>query len=398
MKLYGRVSYQVVGEEEVDKSKSSLDVFIDDKKEEKDDKKEEKTEEKVEEKEEEKEEEGKEKKEEKEKEKEEEIIFARVDYEDIKKEFPEFFKKFPSLKHAFFREQQFTEIYPSVEDAKAAQEAQNQLEDITEVVINGNAEQFLTDLKDENVEGYKRFSSNVLPALAKTDRDLYLDILSPELSRFIKNVYEHGKKENDANIQNAAKIVRKIIFGGAYEDIEKEVQDPLISTRKTPNEEKLEKELAAENQRKYDTLHATVTTTCYNELDKEIERGLADLKGEKEGIKKLIAKDIRAQILDAMNKDGGYMNRMNAIWKKESRNNFSGTSLETFKATFLAKAKAILPGIRAKVRKETLGTEKPVEKEEEINRPDAGRHSSGKADSSKIKAAAKTSTRAIFDA
>lgn len=388
IKLIGRVLYQEV---ERDESKSSLDVFLDDDKGKKEEKKEEIVkEEKVE---------GKEEEVKEEKEiKEDEVVddLARVEFAEITKEFPEFFKKFPTLKHAFFREQQFTEIYPTVEDAKAAAESQTQLEEITEVVVSGDVGQFLTDLKDENEEGYKKFTANFIPTLFKADRDLYLEIISPEVSRFLKNVFEFGKKNNSENIQNAAKIVRKELFGGAYEDIDKEITEPLAAPKKSANEEKLEKELAANEQKKYNDLHQTVTNECYSALETEINKGLADLKG-KEGISRLIAKDIKQQILDEMGKDGGYMNRMNAIWKKEARNGFSGTNKETFKATFLAKAKAMLPKIRAKVRKDTLGAEDVVK--EEVKRPEPGRHTAGGGSSSaKIKEAAKTSTKAIFDA
>lgn len=390
----GRVLYQEV---EKDETKSSLDVFLDDDKKDKSEgeKKVEKEQEEIIE-----EVADKDKKEEKE-EKEEEVIddLARVEFAEITKEFPEFFKKFPTLKHAFFREQQFTEIYPTVEDAKAAAESQTQLEEITEVVVSGDVGQFLTDLKDENEEGYKKFTANFIPTLFKADRDLYLEIISPEVSRFIKNVFEFGKKNNNENIQNAAKIVRKELFGGAYEDIDKEITEPLAAPKKTANEEKLEKQIAADEQKKYNDLHTTITNECYSALEAEINKGLVDLKG-KEGISKLIAKDIKQQIIDEMQKDGGYINRMNAIWKKEGRNGFSGTNKDTFKATFLAKAKALLPKIRAKVRKETLGAEEPVkEKKDEINRPEAGKHSAGGGTTSqKIKEAAKSSTKAIFDA
>ena len=181
-----RISYQEVEE---DKGKSSLDVFLDDK-EGKDDKgKEEKNEEKEEL--EEKPEEKEEKEEKKEGEEEEENIeLARVDYEELKKEFPELFKKFPSLKHAFFREQQFTELFPTVEDAKAASEAQAQLEEISETVVSGDVGAFFTSLKNESEDGYKKFTGNFLPTLAKADKDLYLDVISPEVSLSLIHISE----------------------------------------------------------------------------------------------------------------------------------------------------------------------------------------------------------------
>src|SRR5216684_3091765 len=38
----------------------------------------------------------------------------------ILKEFPELFKKFPAIEHAIYREQQYAEIFPTLDDAKEA--------------------------------------------------------------------------------------------------------------------------------------------------------------------------------------------------------------------------------------------------------------------------------------
>src|SRR6186713_214399 len=52
-----------------------------------------------------------------------EDTLIRVSYSDVKKEFPEFFKRFPQLKTAFFREQEFTKRFANLEDADEAIEA-----------------------------------------------------------------------------------------------------------------------------------------------------------------------------------------------------------------------------------------------------------------------------------
>src|SRR3990172_8704927 len=60
-------------------------------------------------------------KEEEEDEKEEEI--DETTYQQIKKVDKDIFKKVPELRSVIFREQEYTKVFPSVEDAKQAQEA-----------------------------------------------------------------------------------------------------------------------------------------------------------------------------------------------------------------------------------------------------------------------------------
>jgi len=290
--------------------------------------------------------------EEKDKKEEEDPVLTRVEFKDIKGKYPQFFKDFPDLKHAFFREQQFSEIFPTVEDARKAAEIENAYNDITAAIVAGDAGRFLTELKGEGDESLKTFSGNFIPAVKELDKGLYFDIVAPEVQQFIKNVYNHGDKGKDENIKNAAKIVHKILFGGAYEDIEGEVS--LVNGSRTPKDETVERDKANYFAGKYKALAGEVTKTCYDALDTEISKGLEDL-AKQPGLRKIISKEVRGKILEQMDQDSLYLGRMNANWKKEQRNGFSGAHKSAFLALFLAKAKTLIPKVRAEVRKETLG-------------------------------------------
>src|SRR5215471_9558495 len=72
------------------------------------------------------EEEPKEGEEEKDEEEEEEKKLAakppydRPTMQELREAFPDLFKKFPSMRDVFYREQEFTQIFPTIEDAKEA--------------------------------------------------------------------------------------------------------------------------------------------------------------------------------------------------------------------------------------------------------------------------------------
>lgn len=347
------------------------------------------------------EEEEKEDKEEEDKEEEEDLI-TRVEYKEVTKEFPEFFKKFPTLKHAFFREQQFTERFPTVEEADKAIAAQSAYEEITNSVVEGNTDKFIKELSAESSDGLEKFAKNFIPSIREINKDLYFDIISPEVEQFIKNVYNHGKTldkdEDRKQVQNAAKIVRKILFGGNYEDIEKDVS--LISKSKSKDEEKLEKEKQEHLKGKYSAVYNDVTNTCYSKLDEEINKGLDDLTKTKPGLKKLIAKDIKERALKEMESDKNYMTRMEQLWKREQRNGFNGSLKNSFITTFLGKAKTLIPKLRVEARKEALGKE-DVKEEKERTRLSGGKEvrgdGKGKMNPERVKREGLT-TRGILDA
>jgi hypothetical protein len=304
------------------------------------------------------EEEDKEEKDSKESKAEDENIGVRVNYREIKEKYPSFFKDFPDLKHAFFRESQFTEIFPTVEDAKRAAESELAYEELRTAVIDGDAEKFISELSSEGKEGLEAFAKNFFPSLQKENKDLYFETVGPVVQGFVKRVYGHGAREKDANIQNAAKIVHKLLFGGDYSDIEKDVPEVLSKgSREDREPSKVDKDKEQYFAKKYQDLYQEVTTQCYTVLDQEISKGLEDLKKTKPGLHKIIAKDIRERVLSEMEKDKTYMGRMQGLWQREKRTGFNGQLKSSFNTTFLAKAKALVPKYRSEVRREVLGKE-----------------------------------------
>jgi len=76
------------------------------------------------------EEKPKEKEEEEEKPLEDDDEIESPTYKEVHTKFPTLFKEFPNLRHTIFREQEYTKLYPTVEDAKDAKDKGIDQEDI----------------------------------------------------------------------------------------------------------------------------------------------------------------------------------------------------------------------------------------------------------------------------
>jgi hypothetical protein len=303
---------------------------------------------------------------------------ARVEFSAIKEKYPNFFKDFPDLRHAFFREQQFTEIFPTVEEAQKAAQDQVQYEEITSAVISGDAEKFLEELGGESKDGLAKFVENFIPALRNADKDLYFDVATPIVRNHVREVFAAGIRNKDANVVNAAKIVHKLLFGGNYDDIENDTPLPDRRTTrrdKDKDDDEDKKELSQRQNQKYHTLYQDVTNLVYSTLEKELEKGLEDLK-DRPGLKKAVIKEAKERILAEMEKDQNYLTRINSLWQREQRNGFNGSLKPSFQTTFMGKARTILTKMRIEARKEILGKEDKGSKQREPNRPGSGREAS----------------------
>lgn len=305
----------------------------------------------------------KKKEDEEEEEEEEEQDLVRHSYASIKKVYPELFKKFPGLKQAFFREQEFTKLFPNVDDAQSALEAQENYTAIRESVINGDAETFLTNLKSASPESVASFASNFLGDLHKVDKEIYIEVTTPVIKNVLRQVLASAMEDKDENLAAAAKVTHKAIFGGGYDDINKEVRGARSTKEEdTPERNKFNKERNDFYQTKFNTLRQGVWTEVETSLTREIEKGLDPNNSIKPGLKKMLVEKIFDEVTKKVSADTAHIGRMNQLWDREKRAGYSGQLKDSLKTTYLSRAKALMPAIRAKIRAEAVGQQKSDDK------------------------------------
>jgi hypothetical protein len=298
---------------------------------------------------------------------------VRHSYSAIKKEYPELFKKFPGLKQAFFREQEFTKLFPTIEDAKAAVGASEVYQEMRMAVITGNAEEFLGQLKTSNAEALENFAGNFLPDLRKVDKQLFIDVTSPIIKNLLRSVLVDGADAKDENIVAAAKVVHHAIFGGKYDDIGDEVKP--MGRQRAPADDPDRMQLSKEKQEFYQTKFNTLRTEIWNDIEasinKDIEKGLDPTNSIRPGLRKLITEKIFSEVTKKIAGDEQHMQRMNELWRREAANGYSGKLKESIRTTYLSRAKAIIPPIRQKVRADITAQQK---KEDTTKRDKLGKN------------------------
>jgi hypothetical protein len=307
---------------------------------------------------EEKDEEGKEKEDEV---NEDEIV--RLNWPKLKEKYPELAKdpEFKQLKNTVYREQEFTKLFPNPKDAEEALTAQGNYEDLRSLVLSGNTEELIKSIGDVSEKSLDSFASSFLPSLRKTNSKLYAKVTTPLLRRVLSEVARHGKQHDDTktgtNIQNAARVVNKIIFD---DDELGKVEDDAV--KDTGDKELDEDRKKYFGQKQQDLLDDLVEST-----DKEMDDLIGELDPGKvlEKRPKLKAKmlaEIKDEIRKTLANDRAHNTRLNTLWQREQRNGFSGALKDSIKTTFMSRAKVLIPEIRKRVRADYLGATKDSDK------------------------------------
>ena len=298
------------------------------------------------------------------KESEEEPELVRHSYGDIKAKYPSFFKDFPGLKTAFFREQEFSKIFPSLEEAKDALEVKDRFDNIKDIVFSGDVANFLKQVPESS---RAIFAENFLPDLFTVDKESYYAITTPVIQNIFSNVFKAAAQKRDNNLGNAAILAYQEIFGGELEDIpnllSKGIQaQPRQAREEDPERIAIRQERESLNLEKRITLQTAAWSEVQRDLTREIEKGLDPNNAIRPGLKKIIVDKIFNEVVAEVAADAAHVKRMDDLWERERKAGYRGAFKGSLKNTYLSRAKAIIPRVRQKIRSEIAGSQKSNDK------------------------------------
>ena len=271
----------------------------------------------------------------------------------ISQEYPEFFKKFPEIRDLIGREKAYTELFPSVDDAKEIAEKAGDFDILVEKIGEGDLSPVLSSLEDDSLA---KLAENFLPSLAKQNEDLYYRVTSPVVDQLLKAAFREGKLKDDENLANAAYWLSKWALGdGKFATGDVTFQPPKTEAKK---DTKLEEEKKQFYDEKYNSFKESVLDSCNTQIDTFITKDLADLAPR---IQKLVLREVREELASQLQADSSHMSRLRSLWKKAGQVGYVGDSKSRIINTYLERARSLAPSITEKVRSEIAGTKEKSE-------------------------------------
>jgi len=275
---------------------------------------------------------------------------------EILAKYPSLFKDFPYLEKAYYREQQFTEVFPTIQDAKTAGEKAQVLDAFeTQVVGQGDIGIVLQAAKDEGQEIINRIADNYLGALRKVDQQAYYHVLGNVIKDTIITMVREARNmgETGQPIQAAANILNQFVFGSNT------FQPPTtLSRQPRPEDVGREQEFRYREQalvgQQLEATRSDLQTKADNVLKATID-GHIDPKGTMTDYVKQHASDEAFGALnELMDKDGRFHGLLDKLWEKAFERGFDRESTDRIKAAYLSKAKTLLPSVIKKARNDAL--------------------------------------------
>lgn len=282
-------------------------------------------------------------------------LVTPVRRKEILAKYPKLFKDFPYLEKAYYREQQFTEVFPTIQDARISAEKANILDRTEQQVMNGDISSVIIAAKEEDPESFNKIVDNYLPTLRRVDQQAYYHVLSGVIKDTIITMVREGRAlgEQGAPLQAAANVLNQFVFGSQTFH----PHQPLAQ-RPNPGEQAREQNIRQQQQQivytKFNGVREELQTKADNVLKSTID-GHIDPRGTmSDYVKQHATKEAFNNLEALIDKDMRFRSLIDKLWEKAFQTDFDKESTDRIKAAYLSKAKTLLPSVIKRARSEAM--------------------------------------------
>lgn len=286
-------------------------------------------------------------------------LVSPVRRQEILKKYPNFFKDFPYMEVAWYRDRQFTEVFPTPKDAKVAAEAQEILQRFETDVMKGNTETILKAVKEESPQTFNRVVDNYLTTLANVDQNAYYHVLGNIGRHTIIGMVQEARRlgiNNDPQnpgagnvLQQAAQILNQFLFGSS------EFTPPRnLSTESKPEDRQKENEFNEQRQRfitqQFEYSRNDLNTRINTGIQNTISQNIDPNKAMSDYVRNSAEREAMETLEMLFSKDVAFNKLKDKLWERAFQDGFSQESLAKIRTAYNAKARSLLPAVLKKAR------------------------------------------------
>ena len=272
---------------------------------------------------------------------------------DILKDFPGLFKKHPYLEKAYYRDQKYTELFATIDDAKEILDKAETLDGVNAQFASGDIESVLNRIKTNNPEVFNTVVDNYLTALEKVDSAAHWHILGNTVKRIAISMSQESKKTDNKQLMAAAQVMNQFVFGTS------EFTGPTnLAEASNEGDTKERDKLNADKEQFAKEQFEHARNGLVVKVNNQLKSTVHDLIDPKDTMPAFVKRHAIADALEGLesliSQDNGFMRVMNNAWKKAADTNFSDTSIKRIRSIYLSKAKTLIPTVVKKSRREAL--------------------------------------------
>lgn len=287
----------------------------------------------------------------------------------ILKEFPELFKKFPGIERAIFREDKYTQIFPSIKDAEDARAQLEGFATVQKDLLSGNIENLLKEVKTTDSKAFDKITARFLDTINAVDPQASLKIVNRITKSVLANVAAAGKKMEDKGNERGEqyRLAAHYLHEALYGDMDiKPPENEVIEDKPDPKQEELTRQQIEFNRQQLETAVDDVTTKVNRTLESAIKKYI-DPKGlMSEYVREKAVGDVMKSFERDYQNDTRFRQHVDKLWVAARNSRFNEESKSKIRQAIIKRAQSSLKDHIKHVRSQALrsSTNKTVARRE----------------------------------
>jgi hypothetical protein len=277
--------------------------------------------------------------------------------QELLKAYPDIFKKFPYLETAYYRDQKFTELLGTPEEAREIVEKAEALDQLQGTIVKGDMETVLKTVKENNPNGFGQVVDGYLSTLNKVDPHAFQAVIGNLIKDTIVAMNEEGGRIENDDLKNAALILNQFVFGTSKFTPQVRYAKP-EDNKTSEAEERIKQRERQFVEKTFRQVNEDLNSRVSNILKSTIDRHIDPKSSLSDYEKKNAIRDTLESVQGEIDKDLAFTRILDNLWKKAFERDFDKRSIDNIRTAYLSKAKTVLPDVIKKVRAEALRDKK----------------------------------------
>jgi hypothetical protein len=270
---------------------------------------------------------------------------------EILAKYPNVFKDFPGLEKAYYRERAFTEVVPTIEDAKVAVAKAQLLDNFEKDILGGNIGNVLKIVRENDEKAFLKIADGYLDTLANVDKDAYLHTIGNVVKRITYHMAAEARKTENNDLNQAAHLLYQFIFGNSeYEPPKRLYQQD----KEEVESEKVNKERRAFVEEKFTYARDNLQGRVDNSVKATITEHIDPKNTMTDYVKTKAVSDACEQVKYLLSNDRRLSQILDKLWVDAFRTNFNQSSLDKIRSAYISRARTLLPQVITKTRNEAM--------------------------------------------
>lgn len=268
---------------------------------------------------------------------------------EILKAYPDLFKKFPYLQTAYYRDQQFSELFQTPAEAREVVEKAQSLDNFDQYLMSGQLEKVFESVKSQDQNAFYRMVDNLMTDLAAVDEGAQIHITRNIAKHLVVGMVEEARASGNEALKHAAVILHQYATGSSqYTPPSKLAKD------EAPKDESVNKERQEFLAEKFEATRGEIINKLDRKIDATLAKRLDPNETMSEFVREAAVNKAKRQVQQILSQDTRFQAVMRQAWQKAHRSGYAKADRDFIQSKYESKAAQLLPTIINKVRAEAL--------------------------------------------